>query len=217
MAINISAKPQLLRQIAAHIFAEDSVDTITLVGTVSSEEERKQTACFIAALEPGRRLVNHLEVDPALQVETDSSSLEPEEDKEGFTDEDTYFPYFPPTDPVIARTENDLEILGGFAPTSMDERTVAASDDGQVGDESLADAVRHVLREDAATTDLSIVVHVRDGIVYLHGRVPDLVDSDDAVEVASRVPGVDEVIDLLTVAALEPHAGSSRTLAGQAH
>jgi hypothetical protein len=208
MAINISAKPQLLRQIAAHIFAEDSVDTITLVGTVSSEEERKQTACFIAALEPGRRLVNHLEVDPALQVETDSASLEPEEDEEELTDEDTYFPYFPPTDPVIARTERDFEILGGFAPTSMDEQTIAASIDGQVGDEALADAVRQVLREDAATTDLSIVVHVRDGIVYLHGRVPDLVDSDDAVEVASRVPGVDEVIDLLTVAALEPHAGS---------
>jgi hypothetical protein len=211
MAINISAKPRLLRQIAAHIFAEDSVDTITLVGTVSSEEEREQTACFVAALEPGKRVVNHLEVDPTLQVETDTSSLEPEEDEEDeeeITDEDTYFPYFPPTDPVIARTENDLEILGGFAPTSMDEQTIAASVDGQVGDEALADAVRQGLREDAATTDLSIVVHVRDGIVYLHGRVPDLVDSDDAIEVASRVPGVDEVIDLLAVTALEPHAGS---------
>ena len=46
------------------------------------------------------------------------------------------------------------------------------------------------MREDAATTDLAIIVRVRDGIVYLHGSVPDLVDSDNAVEVAARVPGV---------------------------
>ena len=101
----------------------------------------------------------------------------------------------------------DLEVLGGFASTSMDDQPIDISVDGEVGDEALADAVRHGLREDAATTDLPIVVHVRDGIVYLHGRVPDLVDSDDAVEVAFRVPGVDEVIDLLAIAALESQVG----------
>jgi hypothetical protein len=42
------------------------------------------------------------------------------------------------------------------------------------------------MREDAATTDLAIIVRVRDGIVYLHGSVPDLVDSDNAVEVKER-------------------------------
>jgi hypothetical protein len=52
MASEISAKPQLLRQIAPHIFAEDSADTITLLGTVATEEEREGTACFVAALEP---------------------------------------------------------------------------------------------------------------------------------------------------------------------
>jgi hypothetical protein len=149
--------------------------------------------------------VNHLDVDPELQVEVSLSLLEPvpEEDEE-LADEDAYLPYFPPTDPVLVSTEKDLEILGGFAPTSMDEQEVAISVDGGVGDEALADAVRQTLRADAATTDLPIVVHVRGRIAYLHGRVPDLVDSDDAVEVAFRVPGVDEVIDRLAIAALEP-------------
>jgi osmotically-inducible protein OsmY len=106
-------------------------------------------------------------------------------------------------------TKGNLEILGGFAPTSMDEHTVAVSVDGRVGDEALADAVQLGLREDAATTDLAIFVRVRDAIVYLRGRVPELVDSDNAVDIASRVPGVDDVIDLLTVTAMEPHRGNS--------
>ena len=107
MASDILAKPQLLRQIAAHIFAEDSEDSITLVGTVATEEEREGTACFVAALEPGRRLVNHLDVDSELQTPSSLSFLEPEleEDEEELAVDDTYCPYFPPTDPVIARTE----------------------------------------------------------------------------------------------------------------
>ena len=200
---------QLLRQIAPHIFAHDGVNTITLVGTVTSEQEREQTACFVAALEPGKRLVNNLDVDPGLLVPTSLSVLETGPEEEELLDDDEEdSPYFAPTDPVIATTDNDIEILGGFAPTSMDEQTVAVSDDGQVGDEALADAVRIGMREDAATTDLAIIVHVRDGIVYLHGTVPDLVDSDNAVEVAARIPGVDDVIDLLTIAALELRGAS---------
>ena len=205
MASDVCAQQHLLRQIAPHIFAQDSIDTITLVGTVASEDEREQTACFVAALEPGKRLVNNLDVDPGLLVQTSLSFLETEpEEEEALADDEEDLPYFPPTDPVIAKTDKDIEILGGFAPTSMDEQTVAVSDDGQVGDEALADAVRIGMRGDAATTDLVIIVHVRDGLVYLHGSVPDLVDSDNAVEVAARVPGVDDVIDLLTITALEP-------------
>jgi hypothetical protein len=205
MASDVCAQQHLLRQIATHIFAQDSVNTITLVGTVASEGEREQTACFVAALEPGKRLVNNLDVDPGLQVQTSLSFLETAPEEEELADDEDDQPYFPPTDPVIAKTDTGIEILGGFAHTAMDEQTVAVSDDGQVGDEALADAVRIGMREDAATTDLPIIVHVRDGVVYLHGSVPDLVDSDNAVEVAARVPGVDDVIDLLTVTALELH------------
>ena len=204
----IRTKPQLLRQINAHVFALDSTDTITLVGTVPSAEERERTALYIAALEPEKRLVNNLDIDPGLQTEISLYFNKPEAGADELSDEETARPYFPPTDPVLAIADGDIEILGGFAPTSMDQQPIVVSVDGQVGDEALADAVRLRLREDAATTDLPVIVHVRDGIVYLHGRVPDLVDSDDAVEVAFRVLGVDEVIDLLTIIALESHSAN---------
>jgi osmotically-inducible protein OsmY len=116
--------------------------------------------------------------------------------------DETDAPYFPATDPVITMSSGEVEILGGFSSTSLDDLRVAVSADGQVGDEALADAVQLELREDASTTDLPIVVHVRDGIAYLHGRVLDLVDCDNAVDVASHVPGVDEIVDLLDVIAL---------------
>jgi hypothetical protein len=162
---------------------------------------------LMAALEPGRRLVNRLEVDPELRMEVSlPSDSETQADEQGLSSDESEYPYFPATDPVITLVDGDVAILGGFSPTSMDCQTVAISADGQVGDEALADAIRLELREDAATTDLLVTVHVRDGIVYLHGTVPDLVDSDNAAEVAARIPGVDEIIDLLTVTAMESHA-----------
>jgi osmotically-inducible protein OsmY len=121
--------------------------------------------------------------------------------------DETDAPYFPATDPVITMSGGEVHILGGFASTSLDDLQVALSADGQVGDEALAEAVQLELREDASTTDLLIVVHVCDGIVYLHGRVPDLVDCDNAADVASHVPGVDEIVDLLDVIALDRMAG----------
>lgn len=122
-------------------------------------------------------------------------------------DDETDAPYFPATDPVITMSGGEVQILGGFSSTSLDDLQVALSADGQVGDEALAEAVQLELREDASTTDLLIVVHVRDGIVYLHGRVPDLVDCDNAADVASHVPGVDEIVDLLDVIALDRNVG----------
>lgn len=205
---DMRTSPHLLRQINAHVFALDSTDTITLVGTVTSAEERERTALSIDALEPEKRVVNNLDIDPGLQTEGTLSFYEPEAGADELFDEETARPYFPPTDPVITMADGDIEILGGFAPTSMDEQLTDASVDGQIGDEALADAVQLRLREDAATTDLPIIVHVRNGIVYLHGRVPDLVDSDNAVEVAFRVHGVDEVIDLLAIIALESHGAN---------
>lgn len=70
-------------------------------------------------------------------------------------------------------------------------------------DLALEDAVRRELREDAATTDLELEVEVRDGVAYLRGTVQDLVDSDNAAAVASRIPGVVDVVDELRIAAQE--------------
>jgi osmotically-inducible protein OsmY len=89
------------------------------------------------------------------------------------------------------------EILGGFeaSSTSDVDEVDRSTLDGKPGDEAIADAVRRELREDAETTGLSLTVHVVNGVVRLRGRVADLTDAEDAEEVASRVPGVREVID----------------------
>lgn len=103
-------------------------------------------------------------------------------------------PYFPPTDPVIGQqlTEQDeVEVIGGFQPTSLygdDETNVRPNDD-----ERISDDVRRELREDATTTDLRISVETRNRVVYLRGEVAALEDSDNAEAVAGQVAGVDEV------------------------
>jgi hypothetical protein len=111
-------------------------------------------------------------------------------------------PYFPPTDPVI-RPGPDAEIVNGFAPTSMDgdPATPPRSETGGPADEALAARIRRELREDAATADLNIHVRVKNGVATLTGTVNDLEDTDNALEVAGRVPGVVDVVDALEIAA----------------
>jgi hypothetical protein len=110
--------------------------------------------------------------------------------------------FFPPTDPVVAPAAGgNLEVLGGFSPTSDETLEVAPSVlDDQPGDEALADAVRRELREDAMTTDLVIDVSVRRGVVRLRGTVPSLEEASYAEGVASRLPGVQEVVEELEIA-----------------
>ena len=112
--------------------------------------------------------------------------------------------YIPPTDPVVTADERgELEGLGGFAPTSMTDVAVEPSAlDNRPGDEALADAIRRELREDAATTDLAIDVLVRQGVAHLRGVVRGPEDAESAEDVASRVPGVREVVDELEVPGL---------------
>lgn len=110
--------------------------------------------------------------------------------------------YFAPTDPVVTTDAHGrLEVLGGFSATSMDSVEVEPSaEDSRPGDEALADAIRRELREDALTTDLRISVAVRRGIAYLRGTVLGIDDVEDAEAVASRVPGLREVVERLAVA-----------------
>lgn len=108
---------------------------------------------------------------------------------------------FPPTDPVVTTDPHGrTEVLGGFGEDALEETEVDRSSDGRLGDEAIADAIRRELREDAATTDLPIQVFVRQGVAHLRGRVSGLEDADNAEAVASRVPGVRDVRDELTVA-----------------
>jgi osmotically-inducible protein OsmY len=113
--------------------------------------------------------------------------------------------FFPPTDPVVTTDERgEVEVLGGFAPTSDADVGVERSAlDGGYGDEAIAEAVRRELRADAATTDLRVDVEVRRGVVHLRGTVPDVDDAENAEEVAGRVPGVVDVVEELRVEGLE--------------
>ena len=92
-------------------------------------------------------------------------------------------PYFPPTDPVIREGDDQPRIEGGPA------------------DEALAGDVRRALRRDAATAELEIEVSVADGVATLRGRVSDLTDTDSALAVAGRVPGIADVVDEIEVEA----------------
>ncbi|HEY7060631.1 MAG TPA: BON domain-containing protein [Chloroflexota bacterium] len=106
----------------------------------------------------------------------------------------------PPTDPVVSTASGNAEVLGGFAPTAMDDQHVAPSaEDPYLGDEAIADAVRRELAEDAMTTALRIAVEVRDGTVFLRGAVEGMEDADNAEAVAGRVPGVRGVREELRV------------------
>jgi hypothetical protein len=102
--------------------------------------------------------------------------------------------YVPPTDPVLDR---EGEVLGGFQNTSMDSVRVPHSAlDGLPGDEAIAETIRRELHEDAATTDLEVHVAVDRGIVRLRGSVPSLDDAENVEEVAFRVEGVVDVMDI---------------------
>lgn len=112
-------------------------------------------------------------------------------------------PYFPPTDPVVRPSYGDeqIAIVGGFEATAMDDLGDAASFDVR-NDDDLAQAVHRELAEDALTIDLLVRVGVRDGVVVLRGEVPTLEDAENAEAVASRVGGVREVREELTLPGL---------------
>jgi osmotically-inducible protein OsmY len=104
--------------------------------------------------------------------------------------------FVPPVDPT---RDAQNEVLGGFSTSAMDEVEVDRSSDGRLGESAIEEAVLRELREDAATNGLEIEVTVRRGIARLRGRVADVLDIENATEVASRVPGVIDVLDELEV------------------
>ncbi|HEY1295858.1 MAG TPA: BON domain-containing protein [Chloroflexota bacterium] len=112
--------------------------------------------------------------------------------------------YTPPIDPVITTDAHGAaHVLGGFELDSEDDLSVERSaEDRAPGDEALADAIRRELAEDSATTDLNLLVVVRNGVAHLRGQVADLDDADNAESVAARVPGVREVVEELEVSGL---------------
>jgi osmotically-inducible protein OsmY len=158
--------------------------------------------------------------ESASELVADGRELEPDfTDQPGFTDplqaagagssEDEDLAasgdvYTPPIDPVITTDAHGAaQVLGGFGLDAEEDVSVEGSaEDRSPGDEALAEAIRRELAEDSATTDLDIVVAVRNGVARLRGQVADLDDADNAESVAARVPGVRDVIEELDVAGL---------------
>ena len=112
--------------------------------------------------------------------------------------------YTPATDPVVTTdARGQAQVLGGFGGSSTEEIEVDRSaSDGRLGDQAIEDAVRRELREDAATTQLPLSVVVVRGVAHIRGHVGGLEDAEAAEEVASRVPGVREVVDETEVAGI---------------
>ena len=118
---------------------------------------------------------------------------------------ETTEPYFPPTDPVVrpSNDEEQLDVIGGFAESAIDEPENASGVYPNT-DDDLAAAVERELVEDAATTDLAgqIRVIARSGIVVLRGAVETMDDVENVEAVAGRVDGVVEVREELDVVLL---------------
>ncbi|HVM31178.1 MAG TPA: BON domain-containing protein [Candidatus Limnocylindrales bacterium] len=117
--------------------------------------------------------------------------------------------WVPPIDPPTAVSADDpqgAQIAAGFGDSAVSEPY--DHDHGTTGladEDELSARVREALRADAATSRYAddLAIGTRGGTVAVRGMVDDVDDSDNVVEVASRVTGVAEVIDELDVRALE--------------
>jgi osmotically-inducible protein OsmY len=182
-------------------------EEVLVTGHVSSNEQRDEIMDIVTSLLPDTRVEDELvlvlmNVDVPASVD-DQAFLVTQSPAEPESDDPTEEAIFPPTDPVVRLGgSGQLEVLGGFSETSLDdvEADLSATGD-QPGDLALEEAVRRELREDAATTDLQIEVTVARGVVYLTGRVAGPEDADAAESVAASVPGVTDVVDRLEVGA----------------
>jgi hypothetical protein len=108
-------------------------------------------------------------------------------------------PWIPPIDPPAGVAgDGEVRVRAGFATSADDDLNDGASDAAggeRRSDDEITARVRRLLRTDAATAALRLEVETIDGVVYLRGEVDTLDDGDLAAEVASRVRGVEDVVD----------------------
>jgi hypothetical protein len=115
--------------------------------------------------------------------------------------------WIPPTDPPVVPGEDaQPRVAAGFGATNREEPFDADHHaDENLAEDERTERVLEALRSDAATSALVDRLHVTtDGDrVFVGGEVEDLDDEDRVLEVASTVTGVDEVVSLITVRAVE--------------
>lgn len=118
--------------------------------------------------------------------------------------------WIPPIDPpVIPSPEGaseDLEIAAGFGITGSDGQ-IDGDHPGELlyDEDEMSARIREALRADAATSRYAdeIAIGTVGSTVALRGVVDDIEDTDNLLEVAGRVSGVEDVIDELDVRALQ--------------
>jgi len=113
--------------------------------------------------------------------------------------------WVPPIDPPVVPDLEDpqgAKVAAGFGTTSDDQ----PYDDNNRSDllsaeDDMTARIREALIADAATSAYAenLVIGTRDGTIVVRGLVDDIDDTDNIVDVISRVPGVDEVIEELEV------------------
>jgi hypothetical protein len=101
--------------------------------------------------------------------------------------------------PVVPGGRDNARLPGAPRDGDEDEDDSYETRHGPPTDSEITARVVRLLRSDAATSMLRIHVATESGVVTLTGEVQTLDDTDNAAEVASRVPGVVDVVEELDV------------------
>ncbi len=178
-------------------------DNIADLGHMTDTEvDQGQLEAGVSDDPPGEPVAENLEMLTELELragETDDANVAAEEG----------LAYVPPVDPPVVPDPDDPQgarVAAGFGLSSLaepfdeDHRGDALADEDE-----MSARVREAMWADSSTSMWAdhVAIGTRGGVVALRGVVEDLQDSDNLLAVASYVEGVEEVIDELTVRALE--------------
>jgi hypothetical protein len=113
--------------------------------------------------------------------------------------------WVPPIDPPVVPDLDDpqgAKVAAGFGTTAEDEPLDSSHRSADLtSEDDFTARIREALEADAATTAYadSLVIGTRGGTIVVRGLVDDIDDTDNIVDVITRVPGVDEVVEELEV------------------
>lgn len=206
-----AALDQLLQDEAGIFAAVRVADGVAYLDGMVESAEQRLAASDLAAMVPGiTRVENDLELEafvlgagPNLEDDADADLT-----NDPMVAAEEGEAYMAPTDPVVRPTTDaqGLAIVTGFDSTADDDypdlQATTALGAGPPGDEETRQEIVEALRSNAQTIDLTIDAVVENGIAYLRGTVPTMIDAEAAEDIASRVPAVREVVEQLKISAL---------------
>ncbi len=191
---------------------------VTLSGIVLSTEEHEAALDLIDYVAGVHDVVDNLEI-VALEEDQPEILFIPVTEADDATNDPMQaaaegLPYFPPIDPPVepGRGPDDVAVADGFASSSL-EGDLDTDEEGYIyQDADLVDVIVRELADDSATSHLNLYVSSLGGLVVLSGTVPDETDADEAVEVAERVEGVEQVVNRLVVSPPAPATPQAQTI-----